>query len=69
MGTWYSPTQALGIALSFACLDALLVVLGLAWDGRFFTFSNIVHWFDLHNYSFTRNPIDFLVSAGISGGG
>ncbi|CAD5209211.1 unnamed protein product [Bursaphelenchus xylophilus] len=60
MGHWYSPVQALGISICFAVLDVVICILGLAWDGKFFTFDNIVHWFDFQSYSFTRNPIDFL---------
>jgi|UniRef100_A0AC35EXM9 ATP-binding cassette subfamily B (MDR/TAP) protein 9 len=59
-GSWYSPHQALGIALAFVILDIFVVMMGLMWDGRFFTVDNIVHWFDFRNYDFRRNPVDFL---------
>ncbi|KAI3418881.1 hypothetical protein GPALN_007979 [Globodera pallida] len=61
--SWYSPGQALGLACCFACLDILVNVLGLAWDGRFFTIDNIYHWFDFRYYNFTLNPVDFLAVA------
>ncbi|KAI6203581.1 ATP-binding cassette sub-family B member 9 [Aphelenchoides besseyi] len=59
-GSWYSPTQAAGIAFAFAALDLMITILGLAWNGRFFTFDNIAHWFDFAHYYFTISPIDFL---------
>ena len=62
-GSWYSPHQALGIALGFAALDIFVVMMGLMWDGKFFTTDNIIHWFDFKNYDFCKNPVDFLVSS------
>jgi hypothetical protein len=59
---FYTPTQALGIAISFSVVDVGANILGLAWNGRFFTFDNIAHWFDFQQYSFTMNPVDFLAS-------
>ena len=61
--SWYSPGQALLFAVVFASLDIAINVFGLAWNGRFFTFANIQHWFDFRYYSFTLNPIDFLAVA------
>lgn len=61
-GSWYSAHQALGIAMVFALLDVFVVMMGLMWDGKFFTIDNVVHWFDFNNYDFRRNPVDFLVS-------
>lgn len=58
---FYTPTQALGIAISFSFIDIGANILGLAWNGRFFTFDNIAHWFDFQKYNFTINPVDFLV--------
>lgn len=63
--SWYSPKQAVGIALGFAILDILVNILGLAWNGEYFTFDNISHWFNLKEYSFKKNPVDFLVSFGL----
>lgn len=60
--SWYTPVQALSIAIGFAVLDIVVNIFGLAWDGEFFTFDNIRHWFDFRYYSFTLNPVDFLVS-------
>uniref|UniRef100_A0A7E4UMG2 ABC-type antigen peptide transporter n=1 Tax=Panagrellus redivivus TaxID=6233 RepID=A0A7E4UMG2_PANRE len=60
---WYSPWTAVGIATVFAMLDVFVVMMGLMWDGNFFTFDNVVHWFDLANYKFTENPVDFLLVA------
>ncbi|KAE9550301.1 hypothetical protein FO519_006491 [Halicephalobus sp. NKZ332] len=59
-GSWYSPHQALGIALGFAALDIFVVMMGLMWNGKFFTTDNIIHWFDFKNYDFCKNPVDFL---------
>uniref|UniRef100_A0A915MBE7 Uncharacterized protein n=1 Tax=Meloidogyne javanica TaxID=6303 RepID=A0A915MBE7_MELJA len=60
---WYSPKQALCIALTFAIVDLLVNIFGLAWNGKFFTFDNLQHWFDFSHYTFTNNPIDFLAVA------
>lgn len=60
--TWYSGSQALFIAVAFGTFDVLMNVFGLAWNGSTFTFANIQHWFDLKNYCFKQNPVDFLVS-------
>lgn len=59
--TWYSPNQALFFGILFTILDISINIFGLAWNGRFFTFNNIKHWFDFRYYHFTINPIDFLV--------
>jgi hypothetical protein len=61
--SWYTPSQALWLAVGFACLDLAINVFGLAWNGKFFTFDNIAHWFDFRFYNFTLNPVDFLVVA------
>ena len=60
--SFYTATQAAGIAFAFALLDVAMTLLGLAWNGRYFTLDNIRYWFQLDRYSFTVNPIDFLVS-------
>ncbi|KAL7080242.1 hypothetical protein ACQ4LE_000370 [Meloidogyne hapla] len=60
---WYTPKQALCIALTFAIVDLLVNIFGLAWNGKFFTFDNLQHWFDFSHYAFTNNPIDFLAVA------
>ncbi|WKX88018.1 hypothetical protein Q1695_007992 [Nippostrongylus brasiliensis] len=62
MSSFYSGGQALGIAVFFAGLDVAVNMFGLAWNGQYFTTDNIKHWFDLSNYKFTTNPIDFLVN-------
>ncbi|ULU13282.1 hypothetical protein L3Y34_016052 [Caenorhabditis briggsae] len=59
----YTGGQALFICLAFIGLDVLVNVFGLAWNGKYFTFANIAHWFDLANYSFLKNPVDFLAVA------
>lgn len=61
MGLWYTSLQALCFAITFSVIDILINLLGLAWDGKFFTIDNIRHWFDFRYYYFTINPIDFLV--------
>ncbi|VDD92071.1 unnamed protein product [Enterobius vermicularis] len=61
--TWYSGSQALFIAVAFGTFDVLMNVFGLAWNGSTFTFANIQHWFDLKNYCFKQNPVDFLAVA------
>lgn len=61
MGSFYTGNQALWIAVFFAGLDVAVNVFGLAWNGRYFTLDNLKHWFDLANYSFLVNPVDFLV--------
>ncbi|KAH7726669.1 ATP-binding cassette sub-family B member 9 isoform 5 [Aphelenchoides avenae] len=61
--SWYTPVQALSIAIAFAVLDIIVNIFGLAWDGEFFTFDNIRHWFDFRYYTFTLNPVDFLAVA------
>jgi hypothetical protein len=58
--SWYSPKQALCIAITFAIIDLFINIFGLAWNGKFFTFDNLEHWFDFSHYKFTNNPIDFL---------
>uniref|UniRef100_A0A1I8AD46 ABC-type antigen peptide transporter n=1 Tax=Steinernema glaseri TaxID=37863 RepID=A0A1I8AD46_9BILA len=63
MTIWYSGTQALAIAIAFGLLDIGVNLLGLAWNGSFFTYQNIVHWFDLKDYDFCQNPVDFLAVA------
>ncbi|KHN76663.1 ATP-binding cassette sub-family B member 9 [Toxocara canis] len=60
MAEWYSGAQALFVAIGFATFDMLMNIFGLAWNGKFFTVDNIVHWFDLENYQFRKNPVDFL---------
>ena len=60
---WYSPKQALCIAITFAVIDLSINTFGLAWNGKFFTFDNLQHWFDFSHYTFTNNPIDFLAVA------
>ncbi|KAL6732530.1 hypothetical protein Aduo_003282 [Ancylostoma duodenale] len=60
MSSFYSGGQALSIALFFAGIDVVVNIFGLAWNGQYFTVGNIKHWFDLPNYKFTTNPIDFL---------
>uniref|UniRef100_A0A1I8BD31 CX domain-containing protein n=1 Tax=Meloidogyne hapla TaxID=6305 RepID=A0A1I8BD31_MELHA len=55
--------EALCIALTFAIVDLLVNIFGLAWNGKFFTFDNLQHWFDFSHYAFTNNPIDFLAVA------
>ncbi|EFP02911.1 hypothetical protein GCK72_001996 [Caenorhabditis remanei] len=59
----YTGGQALFICLAFIGLDLLVNIFGLAWNGKYFTFANIAHWFDLENYSFLKNPVDFLAVA------
>src|SRR5688572_16924311 len=61
--SWYTPGQALSLAVSFASLDLLVNVLGLAWNGNFFTLQSIVHWMDFAHYIFSLNPVDFLAVA------
>jgi hypothetical protein len=61
--SWYTPRQALLLSLAFACLDLIVNIFGLAWNGNFFTFSNIAYWFDFSHYNFTLNPVDFLAVA------
>ena len=51
--SWYTPGQALAIALTLALLDLTVNVFGLAWNGNFFTFANIAHWFDFRFYNFS----------------
>ncbi|VDK43399.1 unnamed protein product [Anisakis simplex] len=60
MSQWYTGTQALFIALAFATFDLLMNIFGLAWNGKDFTTDNIIHWFQLENYRFKQNPVDFL---------
>uniref|UniRef100_A0A0N5AY89 ABC-type antigen peptide transporter n=1 Tax=Syphacia muris TaxID=451379 RepID=A0A0N5AY89_9BILA len=61
--TWYSSSQALFIAVAFGFLDTVMNIFGLAWNGESFTFTNIQRWFDLSNYHFKQNPVDFLAVA------
>lgn len=61
MAEWYSGAQALFVAVAFSIFDMLMNIFGLAWNGKFFTTDNIIHWLDLENYEFRKNPVDFLV--------
>nr|pir hypothetical protein ZK484.2 - Caenorhabditis elegans [Caenorhabditis elegans] len=65
----YTGGQALFICLAFIGLDLLVNVFGLAWNGKYFTFDNIAHWFDLANYSFLKNPAVALIRDSILLGG
>src|SRR4051812_33125580 len=58
---FYTPNQALVIALTFSVIDIGTNILGLAWNGEFFTFDNISYWFNFRDYKFTENPVDFLL--------
>nr|CDJ82259.1 unnamed protein product [Haemonchus contortus] len=63
MSSFYTGGQALSFAVFFAGLDVGVNMFGLAWNGQYFTVDNIKHWFDLPNYKFTTNPVDFLAVA------
>ncbi|PAV67723.1 hypothetical protein WR25_04234 [Diploscapter pachys] len=63
MSSFYTGSQALFCAASFTVIDLAVNVFGLAWNGKYFTFDNIKHWFDLANYNFLMNPVDFLAVA------
>ncbi|CEF68673.1 ATP-binding cassette sub-family B member 9 [Strongyloides ratti] len=61
MGTvFYSPKQALVITFVFSIIDIFINLLGLTWNGSFFTLGNLIHWFSWKNYDFTKNPVDFF---------
>ncbi|CAI4225841.1 unnamed protein product [Auanema sp. JU1783] len=60
MTAFYSGGHALYIAVFFSVIDITVNIFGLAWNGKEFTVDNIKHWFDLANYSFLVNPVDFL---------
>ncbi|CAJ0573227.1 unnamed protein product, partial [Mesorhabditis spiculigera] len=63
MGEFYTGNQALTICFIFAVLDVAVNWFGLMWNGSHFTIDNIYHWFDLKDYKFTVNPVDFLAVA------
>ncbi|CAD6196304.1 unnamed protein product [Caenorhabditis auriculariae] len=63
MASLYTGTQALIVSLGFAVLDGIVNMFGLAWNGKRFSTENIEHWFELSDYSFLKNPVDFLVVA------
>ncbi|CAJ0961341.1 unnamed protein product, partial [Mesorhabditis belari] len=63
MSDFYSGRQALVICLIFVLLDFTVNWFGLMWNGKYFTIDNIYHWFNLHDYKFTVNPVDFLAVA------
>ncbi|CAB3406987.1 unnamed protein product [Caenorhabditis bovis] len=59
----YTGGQALFICVAFIVIDLAVNMLGLAWNGKYFTIDNIAHWFDLKAYDFRKNPVDFLAVA------
>uniref|UniRef100_A0A0K0FY22 ABC-type antigen peptide transporter n=1 Tax=Strongyloides venezuelensis TaxID=75913 RepID=A0A0K0FY22_STRVS len=57
---FYSPNQVLVITCVFSIIDIFINLLGLTWNGNFFTLANLSHWFAWKNYDFTKNPVDFF---------
>ncbi len=63
MPEYYSGTQALIISIIFTIVDIVFNIFGLALNGNYFTFQNVIHWMNLSSYDFRQNPIDFLAVA------
>uniref|UniRef100_A0A0N4Z1N5 ABC-type antigen peptide transporter n=1 Tax=Parastrongyloides trichosuri TaxID=131310 RepID=A0A0N4Z1N5_PARTI len=57
---FYSPKQAFVVTIVFSLIDTFINLLGLTWNGKFFSISNLEHWFTWANYHFTKNPVDFF---------